>query len=80
LLLYLFVKRELGEGEEVMDEAGYVVEVVVVDIIKIRQARTRNWQGTESFGLKRLLKNYSSRGIKARIETENQWMNVYNEE
>ena len=63
-----------------MDEAGYVVEVVVVDIIKIRQVRTRNWQGTKSFGLKRLLKNYSSRGIKARIETENQWMNVYNEE
>jgi hypothetical protein len=32
LLLYLFVERELGEGEEVMDEAGYVVEAVAVDI------------------------------------------------
>jgi len=26
------VERELGEGEEVMDEAGYVVEEVAVDI------------------------------------------------
>jgi hypothetical protein len=31
-LLYLFVERELGDGEEVTDEAGYVVEEVVVDI------------------------------------------------